>query len=116
MVKIRSVDTDAVDWIPVHDAVAPATAARMAPTERDADVRLLHTGQDGGPQLFEVRFAADENVSLHAHSADEIIWKRTQPRLIQRFPDFRADANTSFITRAEFLAARAAAKSGAAER
>ncbi|MGR8921907.1 MAG: cupin domain-containing protein [Gammaproteobacteria bacterium] len=133
MGKVRIIATDEIDWQPVHEAVAPEVAARMSPAERDAGVRILHAGADGEPQLFEASIAPDAEVSLHAHEADEIIYilagemqigrKRLGPGASAfiagqtlygfragpegvRFLNFRADANTSFITREEYLAAR----------
>jgi redox-sensitive bicupin YhaK (pirin superfamily) len=133
MGTVRIVDADSVDWQPVHEAVAPDVAARMSRAERDADVRIVHPGSHGELQLFEASFVANEEVSLHAHEADEIIYvvagelhigrKRLGPGASVfiagqtlygfrsgpegvRFLNFRGQANTSFITRDEFMAAR----------
>ena len=108
----------------------------MSPAERDADVRILHTGADESLQLFEVSFAPDQDVSLHAHAEDEIIYilageitigrKRLGPGASvfvagntlygfrtgaagARFINFRARANTSFITAEEFREQRRSA-------
>ncbi len=135
MARIRIVEADSIAWQPVREAVAPEVAARMSAAERDADVRILHAGSDDELQLFEAHIAANEEVSLHAHAAHEIIYilegelligrKRLGPGASAfiaaqtlygfragpqgvRFLNFRGDANTSFITRDEFLAARSA--------
>ncbi len=129
-VHIREADT--VPWQPVADAVAPEVAARMSRAEREADVRILHSAPEG-LQLFEASIGPDEEISLHAHAEDEIIYIlagelligrkrlgagasvfvagntlygfRTGPAGV-RFLNFRGRANTSFITREEYLAAR----------
>jgi quercetin dioxygenase-like cupin family protein len=131
MATVRIVEADSIAWQPVHEAVAPEVAARMSRAERDADVRIMHPGRDGELQLFEAHIAAGEEVSLHAHAADEIIYIlagelqigrkhlgagasvfiagntlygfRAGPDGV-RFLNFRGQANTSFITRDEFIA------------
>ena len=137
MARIRIIEAQAIDWQPVAAAVPPDVAARMSRAEREADVRILHSGQNGQAQLFEARIAADEIVSLHAHAADEIIYildgelrmgrKRLGPGSSAyicgntlygfsagadgvRFLNFRAAANTPFITRDEFMAAQKKAR------
>ena len=133
MAKVRIVEKDSLPWQPVHEAVQPETAAKMSPAEREADVCILHAGRNNEPQLFEVVFEPDEEVSLHAHPADEIIYvlegemimgrKRLGPGASAfiaghtlygfrsgpeglRFLNFRGDSNTHFITKQEFMAAR----------
>jgi quercetin dioxygenase-like cupin family protein len=133
MGTVRIVNADDIAWQPVHEAVAADVAARMSRAERDADVRIIHPGSGGELQLFEAQFTAGEEVSLHAHEADEIIYivsgemqigrKRLGPGASVfiagntlygfragadgvRFLNFRGQANTSFITRDEFLAAQ----------
>lgn len=132
MARIRIIESGSVDWQSVASAVAPDTAARMSRAEREADVRMLHTGS-GTLQLFEARIAPNETISLHAHAEDEIIYvlegelwfgrKCLLPGASAfvagntlygfrtgsagaRFLNFRGRGNTSFITHAEFLAAR----------
>ncbi len=136
MARIRIIEAGSIDWQPVHTAVAADVAAKMSPAERDADVRLLHTGDGNGLQLFEASIAPDAEISLHAHAEDEIIYilegelligrKRLGPGASAfiagntlygfrsgtagvRFLNFRGRGNTSFITQAEFLAGRAGA-------
>lgn len=133
MGQVTIVDAGSVDWEPVRDAVQPEVAARMSRAERDADVRILHPGSGDTLQLFEARIAPDEEIALHAHAEDEIIYilegelrigrKRLGPGASVfvagntlygfrsgpegvRFLNFRGRGNTSFITREEFLAAR----------
>ncbi|MGE0483367.1 MAG: cupin domain-containing protein [Gammaproteobacteria bacterium] len=131
MARIRIVASDDVAWRRTDELVEPATAAVMSRAEREADVRMLHAGADGGLQLFEARIAADETIALHAHAEDEIIYvlegelrigrKRLGPGTSLfvagntlygfstgsagvRFLNFRGRANTSFIPREAFLA------------
>lgn len=117
--------------------LAARSAANAAMTAGTIDAlaggdRLLHPGV-GSPQLFEARIAPDEEISLHAHAEDEIIYilegelqigrKRLGPGASVfvagntlygfrsgaagvRFLNFRARGNTSFITEEEFRAAR----------
>ena len=133
MGKVKVVEADSIPWQLVADAVAPEVAARMSRAERDADVRIMHSNVDG-LQLFEARIAANEEIALHAHAADEIIYilegelligrKRLGPGASVfvagdtlysfrsgvagvRFLNFRGRSNTSFVTREEYLAARA---------
>lgn len=133
MGTVRIVTADSIAWQPVADAVSPDVASRMSRAEREADVRIIHAGANGELQLFEARIAANDEVSLHAHAADEIIYVLDGNLLIGkknlglgasvfvgkntlysfragptgvRFLNFRADANTSFITREEYLANR----------
>jgi len=133
MPKVRIVEADAIAWQPVADAVAPQVAARMSRAEREADVRIMHASV-GGLQLFEARIAPNEEIALHAHAADEIIYiiegelqigrKRLGPGASVfvaghtlygfrsgaagvRFLNFRGQGNTSFITHEEYLAAQA---------
>ena len=133
MAKVKVVDSEAIAWQRVAEAVAPEVAARMSPAEREGDVRILHAAQ-GGLQLFEARIAPNEEISLHAHIADEIIYilagelqigrKRRRPGASVfvagetlygfrsgpsgvRFLNFRGRGNTSFITREEYLASHA---------
>lgn len=131
MSKVKIVAADSIAWQLVADAVPPDTAARMSRAERDADVRIMHSSADG-LQLFEARIAANQEIALHAHAADEIIYilegelligrKRLGPgasvfvagdtlygfrsgAVGVRFLNFRGRSNTSFITREEYLAA-----------
>ena len=131
MGTVRIVETNSIAWQRVHEAVAPDVAARMSEAERNGDVRILHSGSGGELQLFEANIAPNDEVSLHAHEADEIIYilegelqigrKRLGPGASVfiggqtlygfkagpsgvRFLNFRGEANTSFITREEFLA------------
>jgi quercetin dioxygenase-like cupin family protein len=131
---VRIVEADSIPWQPVADAVAPDVAARMSRAEREADVRIIHTAPDG-LQLFEAHIAANEEISLHAHAEDEIIYILEGELLIgrkqlgpgasvfvagntlygfrtgpngARFLNFRGKANTSFITREEYLSAQPA--------
>ena len=133
MGKVRILEPDDGQWQPVHEVVAADMAQKMSPAERDADVRILHPGYDHEPQLFEVIFAPNETVSLHAHPADEIIYVLEGEMIIGRkhlkagasafiggntlygfksgpdglrFLNFRADSNTVFITKDEFMARR----------
>lgn len=133
MSKVEVVEANNIPWQLVADAVAPEVAARMSRAERDADVRIMHSNADG-LQLFEVRIAPNEDIALHAHAADEIIYilegelqigrKRLGPGASVfvagetlygfrsgaagvRFLNFRGRSNTSFITREEYLAAHA---------
>ena len=133
MARIRIVASDDDAWRRTDELVAPATAAVMSRAEREADVRMLHTGADDGLQLFEARIAPNETIALHAHAEDEIIYvldgelrmgrKRLGPGTSLfvagntlygfstgpagvRFLNFRGRANTSFIPREAFLAAR----------
>lgn len=135
MGKVKIVEADTVPWQAVADAVAPEVAARMSRAERDADVRIMHASV-GGLQLFEARIAANEEIALHAHAADEVIYilegeliigrKRLGPGASVfvaghtlygfrsgaqgvRFLNFRGQGNTSFITREELLAMQAMA-------
>lgn len=135
MPKVRVVEADAIAWQPVADAVAPQVAARMSRAEREADVRILHAS-NGGLQLFEARIAPNEEIALHAHAADEIIYILAGELHIGRkrlgrgasvfiaghtlygfrsgeagvhFLNFRGQGNTSFITREEYLAAQSRA-------
>ncbi len=131
MGQVRIVAADSVAWQPVRDAVAPEIAARMSRAEREADVRILHTGAGDTLQLFEAHIAPDADISLHAHAEDEIIYVlegelrigrkrlgpgasvfvagntlygfRSGPQGV-RFLNFRGRGNTSFITREEFMA------------
>jgi mannose-6-phosphate isomerase-like protein (cupin superfamily) len=131
MGRVRIVEANSVAWQPVHQAVTPEVAERMSRAERDADVRIIHSGADGELQLFEAHIGVNEEVSLHAHAADEIIYVIEGELLIGRkrlgvgasvfvggntlysfragptgvrFLNFRGEANTSFITHEEFLA------------
>ncbi|MFT4581515.1 MAG: quercetin dioxygenase-like cupin family protein [Gammaproteobacteria bacterium] len=131
MGTVRIVETDSVAWQRVHEAVSPDVSARMSEAERNGDVRILHPGSGGELQLFEANIAPNDEVSLHAHEADEIIYilegelqigrKRLGPGASVfiagqtlygfkagpsgvRFLNFRGEANTSFITREEFMA------------
>jgi len=133
MGTVRIVEANAVAWQQVSEAVPAEVAAKMSRAERDADVRILHPGSGDELQLFEARIEPDEEVSLHAHAADEIIYildgelqigrKRLGPGASVfiagntlygfragpsgvRFLNFRGQGNTSFITREEFLAQR----------
>jgi quercetin dioxygenase-like cupin family protein len=137
MGTVRIVETNSIPWQRVHEAVAPDVAARMSEAERNGDVRILHAGSGGELQLFEANIAPNDEVSLHAHEADEIIYilegelqigrKRIGPGASVfiggqtlygfkagpngvRFLNFRGEANTSFITREEFLANKPARK------
>lgn len=132
MGQVKIVAADSIDWQPVADAVSPEDAAKMSRAEREADVRILHSAADG-LQLFEASIAPNEEISLHAHAEDEIIYvlegevlvgrKRLGPGASMfvagntlygfrtgpegaRFLNFRGRSNTSFITREEFTAAR----------
>lgn len=132
MRKVKIVAADTIAWQLVAAAVAPDVAARMSSAEREADVRILHSNADG-LQLFEARIAPNQEIALHAHAADEIIYilagelrigrKRLGPGASVfvagetlygfrsgaagvRFLNFRGRANTSFITHGEYLAAR----------
>jgi uncharacterized cupin superfamily protein len=134
MARIHIIASDDVAWQRTDELVAPATAAVMSRAEREADVRMLHAGEGGGLQLFEARIAPDETIALHAHAEDEIIYilegelrlgrKRLGPGASLfvagntlygfstgpagvRFLNFRGRANTSFIPREAYLAARA---------
>jgi uncharacterized cupin superfamily protein len=118
----------------VADAVAPEVASRMSRAEREADVRIVHTAPNG-LQMFEAKIAPNEEISLHAHAEDEIIYILEGELLIgrkrlgvgasvfvagntlygfrtgpngARFLNFRGRANTSFITREEYMSANAA--------
>ena len=133
MGKIRIVEADTVAWQAVAAAVAPDVAARMSHAEREADVRIMHAGTGDELQLFEARIEPHAEISLHAHAEDEIIFvlegeliigrKRLGPGASvfvaghtlygfrtgatgARFLNFRGRGNTSFITRAEFDAAK----------
>lgn len=135
MGTVRIVEAGSIDWQPVHEAVAPEVAERMSQAERDGDVRIFHPGTGGGLQLFEAHIDPDQEVSLHAHAKDEIIYilegelligrKRLGPGASVfvggqtlygfkagpdgvRFLNFRGEANTSFITREEFMENRPA--------
>ena len=135
MGKVKVVEADTIPWQLVSDAVAPEVAARMSRAERDADVRIMHASV-GGLHLFEARIAANEEIKLHAHAADEIIYilegelqigrKRLGPGASVfvaghtlygfrsgaegvRFLNFRGQGNTSFITREEFVALKTSA-------
>ena len=131
MGRVRIVEAGVVDWQPVHEAVPGEIAERMSRAEREADVRILHPGSSEELQLFEARIGADEEVSLHAHASDEIIYVLDGELLIGRkrlgpgasvfvggntlygfkagpaglrFLNFRGHGNTSFITRDEYAA------------
>lgn len=133
MGTLRIIAADTIPWQPVAEAVAPEVAERMSRAEREADVRILHTAPDG-LQLFEANIAPNEEISLHAHAEDEIIYILEGELLIgrqrltagasvfvagntlygfrtgsngARFLNFRGKATTSFITHEEFRAARA---------
>ena len=137
MSKVKVVEANSIAWQLVADAVAPDVAARISRAERDADVRIMHSNADG-LQLFEARIAPDEEIALHAHAADEIIYilegelligrKRMGPGASVfvagdtlygfrsgatgvRFLNFRGRSNTSFITRGEYLAAHGSRRS-----
>ncbi len=134
MGTVRIVEADAIPWQLVADAVAPEVASRMSRAERESDVRIIHT-QPNGLQMFEAKIASNEEISLHAHAEDEIIYILESELLIgrkrlgpgasvfvagntlygfrtgpdgARFLNFRGRANTSFITREEYLDANAA--------
>lgn len=129
MPKVKIIEADSIAWQPVANAVAPDIAARMSRAEREADVRVIHASS-GGLQLFEARIAPKQEIALHAHAADEIIYvlegelqlgrKRLGPGASVfvagqtlygfrsgetgvRFLNFRGEGNTSFITREEYL-------------
>lgn len=133
MGTVRIVEAESIDWQPVHEAVAPEVAERMSQAERDGDVRIFHPGAGGGLQLFEAHIDPDQEVSLHAHAKDEIIYVLEGELLIGRkrlgpgasvfvggqtlygfkagpegvrFLNFRGEANTSFITREEYMESR----------
>ncbi|MGR9090312.1 MAG: cupin domain-containing protein [Gammaproteobacteria bacterium] len=138
MGTVRIVEAGAVDWQAVHEAVPGEVAERMSRTEREADMRMLHPGNSEELQLFEARIGADEEVSLHAHASDEIIYVLDGELLIGRrrlgpgasvfvggntlygfkagpdgvrFLNFRGHGNTSFITRDEYMANQRTLKS-----
>lgn len=131
MGTVRIIEAGTVDWQAVHEVVPGEVAQRMSRAERQADVRMLHPGSSEELQLFEARIGAGEEVSLHAHASDEIIYvldgelqigrKRLGPGASVfvggntlygfragpegvRFLNFRGHGNTSFITREEFMA------------
>jgi quercetin dioxygenase-like cupin family protein len=135
MGTVRVVEAESINWQPVHEAVAPEVAARMSQAERDGDVRIIHPGAGGGLQLFEAHIDPDQEVSLHAHAKDEIIYILEGELLIGRkrlgpgasvfvggntlygfkagpdgvsFLKFRGESNTSFITREEFMESKSA--------
>lgn len=133
MGKVAIIEAGSVAWQPVHEVVAPEVAAVMSAAERDADVRMLYPGEAEGLQLFEARIAPNEEISVHAHGEDEIIYilegelilgrKHLGPGATvfvagntlygfrtgdagARFLNFRGRSTTSFMTREQFLAAR----------
>ena len=130
MGNVRIVESGSTDWKPVHQAVHPEVAKKMSSAERDADVNIIHPGGDNELQLFEASIAPNAKVSLHAHEADEIIYVLSGEMRIGRkklgpgasvfvagktlygfsagpsgvrFLNFRGDANTSFITKEEYI-------------
>lgn len=132
MGTVKIVEADSLPWQTAEQAVAPETAARMSRAEREADVRILHS-RPAGLQLFEASIAPNEEISLHAHAEDEVIYILEGELIIgrkhlgpgasvfvagntlygfrtgpagARFLNFRGKANTSFISREEYLAAR----------
>ena len=55
------------------DPQAAAALKRLPPGERNGGRFTHHEGTSDEPQLFEVKFPANNKVEAHAHDTDEII-------------------------------------------
>ncbi len=139
MGKVKIVEAGATPWLAVRDVVDPAVAEKMSQAERDGQVRIFHAGTEHSPQLFEARLEPNLEVEVHAHEENEIIYVLEGKLLIGKkslgpgasifveggtlygfrsgpnglhFLNFRPRTDEGFVTRDEFLARDARAKTG----
>jgi quercetin dioxygenase-like cupin family protein len=130
MSRVRIREEHELPWMLTRSLVKPEDLERFSDGELNSKVRFREVGSDNSPQLFEVEFAPDSEVKIHAHEEDEIIFVLTGQMQVgsrvlgpgasvfikgntlygfkvghqgMTFLNFRPRLDATFITRDEFL-------------
>jgi len=128
--KVRVHKGNAMEWVKISSLTPEGMAGLFSPAELNSEITFHEPGSEQSLQLFEVKYQPGAAIAVHAHLIDEIIYVvdgsmiignrelgpgsslfvagntlyqfRAGPRGL-RMLNFRPSADTSFITREEFL-------------
>ena len=74
MSRIRIREESDLPWIIARESAKPEDLERFSEGELNSKVRIRESGTADSPQLLEIEFAPDNEIRVHAHDEDEIIY------------------------------------------